>query len=326
MNSFLSNQSELIVFAVAAVLLFAAELMYFKIADRFSIIDKPNNRSSHTGNIIRGGGIIFYMALLAWFVVFTQQWKYFVLGATLVAAISFIDDIRPQHAGLRFLVHFTAMMVLFYDAGMFGWPVALCVIAAVISIGALNAFNFMDGINGITGIYALVNVATFGWIHHTVTPFSDRNLIVMVLISVVIFIYFNARKKARCFAGDIGSVTLAFIQIFLLLQLITVTQNLYWVIMFLVFGMDAVVTIVYRLKRRENIFHAHRTHLYQYLSNEWRLDHRVVAILYGVVQLILNLILIACLPHSGVVPVIASAVFVLGYLALRQRVVKSIRV
>lgn len=326
MNTFFNQQPELIVYAVSAVLLLMAEILYFKIAERFSIIDKPNNRSSHTGLVIRGGGVIFYISLLLWCLVFNLSWSYFVIGATLVAVISFIDDIRPQRAGIRFLVHLTAILLLFYDAGMFSWSVGLLVVAGIISIGALNAFNFMDGINGITGVYALVNLLTFGWIQYAVIPFTDFNLVIILLISVLIFLFFNFRKKARCFAGDVGSVTLAFIQIFLLMQLLVATDNFLWVIVFLVFGIDSVITIICRLKRRENIFKAHRTHLYQYLSNELGYSHRHVALLYGAVQLILNVILICSYQHGqAVLPVSIAVMMLLVYVVIRYKVIRKVQ-
>jgi UDP-GlcNAc:undecaprenyl-phosphate/decaprenyl-phosphate GlcNAc-1-phosphate transferase len=300
--------------------------MYFKIAERFSIIDKPNNRSSHTGLVIRGGGVIFYMAIVGWFLVFNQSWRYFVIGVSLVAVISFVDDIRPQRASIRFLIHLIAIVLLFYDAGMFHWSVGLLIIAGIISIGTLNAFNFMDGINGITGVYALVNLLTFAWMQYRVIPFSDLNLIIVLVISVFVFLFFNFRKQARCFAGDIGSVTLAYIQIFLLMQLLVATDNFLWVIMFLVFGIDSVLTIIFRLKRKENIFQPHRTHLYQYLSNELKWSHRSVAMIYGTVQMTINVVLIYSVQqHWIMVPIIFAVLWLLIYLIIRHEVVSKVQ-
>lgn len=309
---------------IVTVILFVAELVYFRIADRYGIVDHPNTRSSHTGTVIRGGGVIFFIALLYWFVYSGLWWPFFITGATLVAVISFLDDIKPQRSIVRFTVQVIAVLLLFFQASVYDWPAWLVIIAAIVCIGTINAFNFMDGINGMTGLYALVNLGTFLYINQYVVPFSNTQLIIIAGISVLIFLIFNFRKRAKCFAGDAGSVTLAFLQIFLLLQLIYTTGSFYWVIMFLVYGIDSCLTIIYRLLRKENIFHAHRTHLYQYLSNELKWPHRLVSLLYAIIQLILNSVLIASLPDSAFTPIISAILFVVLYLAMRIQVTKRV--
>jgi UDP-N-acetylmuramyl pentapeptide phosphotransferase/UDP-N-acetylglucosamine-1-phosphate transferase len=308
-------------YALIFAVLLAAELLYFKIADRYNIIDKPNNRSSHTGLIIRGGGVIFILAVWCWFVTSDFTWPWFTLGATLLAIISFLDDVKPQRQLVRFSIHLTVVLLLFYDAQLLSWPVWLIVLAVLVCIGTINAFNFMDGINGITGIHAVVSLVTFLYIQEFIYPFSRVSLMIISLLSVIIFLFFNFRKHARCFAGDVGSTTLAFIQVFLLLQLIVYTDNFFWVIMFLVFGIDSVVTIVYRLLKKENIFRAHRTHVYQYLSNEIGLPHTTVAGVYGIIQFVLNVSLVVYLPESGYqVPLLFSAGFILLYMIVRSKI------
>lgn len=314
-----------ILYAFIFVLLVIAELLYFRIADRYNIIDKPNSRSSHTGIVIRGGGIIFFIAILLWYVLFGVAYTYFVAGAAAAAFISFMDDLRPQKTLIRFVVHLMAIMLLFYSTGIFQWQLWLVFLAAIVCIGSINAFNFMDGINGITGVYALINLVTFLYIQKYVNLFTETMLISVVLLAVLIFLFFNFRTKAKCFAGDVGSITLSYIQIFLLIQLIIHTGNFFWVIMFLVFGIDSVVTILYRLKRKENIFQAHRTHLYQYLSNELKIPHRIVSSMYGLLQLALNLILVTFLP-SGIFiwPLLAAVLFLSAYLIVRNKVQSSL--
>lgn len=311
-------------YCIIGLLLLGAELLYFKVAERYAIVDKPNNRSSHTGVIIRGGGIIFILAVLSWFVTSDFTWPYFTFGALLLAVTSFLDDVKPQRQLVRFCIHLTVVLLLFYDAQLLTWPVWLIVLAVIVCIGTINAFNFMDGINGITGVYAVVNLGTFLYIQEFIYPFSRVGLIIIVILSVVIFLFFNFRKQAACFAGDVGSTTLAFIQIFLLLQLIVYTHNFFWVIMFLVFGIDSVVTIIYRLLKKENIFRAHRTHLYQYLSNELRWPQLWVSVMYGSVQLMLNIILILAMKGYSD-PIIAAIVFTVIYVVVRVVVLKTIR-
>ncbi len=312
--------SEVFYYSALIVVLLIGAFSYFKIADRFNIIDKPNERSSHRVPTIRGGGILFLIAGCLWFGVHSFVLPWFMLGLTLLAIISFLDDLKPQPAMLRFVIHTLTIGLLFYQVSFFDWPIWLVILAYVISIGALSAFNFMDGINGITGVYALISLGTFYFIDTYVSPFTDRTFIITFAVAVVIFLFFNFRKRARCFAGDIGSVTIAFVQIFLLMTLIQTTENLLWVLLFLIFGIDSVVTILYRLKRKENIFKPHRTHLYQYLANEHRWDHRVVSLLYGVTQVIMNAILIWFIANDWVVQTLVIAGFVvITYLVVRYR-------
>jgi UDP-GlcNAc:undecaprenyl-phosphate/decaprenyl-phosphate GlcNAc-1-phosphate transferase len=311
-------------YGILFVILLVVELIYFKVARRFGIIDKPNARSSHAQPTIRGGGIIFFISTLLWF--FNSGWTYqwFFFGLSLVAIISFVDDVNPQRALVRFLIHLTAIALLFYQIQIFHWAWWLILIAAIICIGSLNAFNFMDGINGITGIYSVINFGTFLYIQEYIVDFSNISLIVTCIIAVLIFLYFNFRKAATCFAGDVGSITLAYIQIFLLLLLIGETNNFYWVVMFLIFGIDSVVTIIYRLVRKENIFLPHRTHFYQYLANEFKWPHSQVAILYGLIQLIINIVLIYSYKSKSSIILITSISIVFLYILIRGKITRNL--
>jgi UDP-GlcNAc:undecaprenyl-phosphate/decaprenyl-phosphate GlcNAc-1-phosphate transferase len=312
-------------FFLMAMLLLAAELIYFRIAIRFGIVDRPNDRSSHVSPAIRGGGIIFMVAVLLWYLEsnFSMYW---LIGGTLaIAIISFLDDVISLNPLIRFLVQLIAVLMMFHQLGLATWPAYLVVAAVIVCIGALNAFNFMDGINGITGVYALVSLVSFGYVHYFLVPFTDFPLLGVTLISVLIFLFFNFRNRARCFAGDVGSVTIAYVLIFFLLQLIWATQNFLWPLFFLVYGTDSIVTIIYRIKRKENIFKAHRTHLFQYLSNELKWPHLTVSLLYGAVQALLNIILILSLKEQLItLPIAVALIFVIFYLLTRWIVIRRI--
>ncbi len=317
--------SQFLIFVMIGIGLLAAELFYFRIARKFRIVDHPNDRSSHVRPVIRGGGIIFFISIVFWFVQSGLAWPWFAAGTLIIAVVSFFDDITSLNPLVRVLVQLCAVLLLFTQLWPIHWPGYLLLLAVVMCIGTLNAFNFMDGINGITGIYALVTLVTFGYIQIYYQPFTDISLLIIMAIAVLIFLFFNFRVRARCFAGDVGSVTIAFVLIFILLQLIHVTHNLLWPLVFLVYGTDSIVTIVLRIRRRENIFTPHRTHLFQYLSNEMKWSHRRVAILYGGVQVIFNLIVIDSLyRHEMVLPLVAALMFVLVYLVARKGVTSQI--
>ncbi len=267
-------------YIIILVLLFVAELFYFRVADKFNIIDKPNERSSHSRITLRGGGIIFYFGALAYFL--SNHWEYpwFMLALTLITFISFVDDVRSTSQGLRLVFHFTAMDLMFYQWGLFSLSWWWIIIALIICTGIINAYNFMDGINGITGGYSLVILGALAYINSEITTFVEPVLINTVLCSVLVFCFFNFRKKAKCFAGDVGSVSIAFILLFLIGKLIIKTEDFSWIILLSVYGVDSVLTIIHRLMLHENIGLPHRKHMYQLMANELKIPHVGVSLIY----------------------------------------------
>ena len=314
-------------YLIILVLLFLAELFYFRIADKCNIIDKPNERSSHTRITLRGGGIIFYFGALAYFL--TNHWEYpwFILALTLITFISFVDDIRSISQGLRLMLHFTAMALLFYQWGLFTLPWWWIIVALIVCTGIINAYNFMDGINGITGGYSLVILGALAYINSKIITFVEPALIYIVLCSVFVFCFFNFRKKAKCFAGDVGSVSIAFILLFLIGRLIIKTEDFSWIILLSVYGVDSVLTIIHRLMLHENIGLPHRKHMYQLMANELKMPHVVVSLIYMVVQAIIIIGYIGCLNYSyifllGVILLLSFIYiwFMKKYFSLHQKV------
>lgn len=272
-------------YIIILVLLFVAELFYFRVADKCNIIDKPNQRSSHTRITLRGGGIIFYFGVLAFFLANPLEYPWFIVALTLITFISFVDDIRSTSQLLRLVFHFTAMALMFYQWRLFSLPLWTIIVALIVCTGIINAYNFMDGINGITGGYSLVVLAALAYINKEIVPgFVNQDLIVTVLCAVLVFNFFNFRKKAKCFAGDVGSVSIAFIILFLIGKLIIETENFSWMILLVVYGVDSVLTIVHRVMLHENIGQPHRKHLYQIMANELKVPHVVVSSIYMVTQ------------------------------------------
>lgn len=270
---------------------FGMEWLYFKIADHFNIIDKPNERSSHTRITLRGGGIIFPISCLV-FTGITHEEVYFTLGLFLVSVISFIDDIKPVSNKLRLLFHVAGISFLFIQLQLFqSLPWYEYTALYILCIGCLNAVNFMDGINGMTGMYALSVLLPFAMI----CGVRQTDSLLYILLAILVFGFFNFRKKAICFAGDVGSVSMGFILIYYLLQG-TYTwhpsgTHYEYILFLLLYGLDSILTILQRLASGENIFQAHRKHLYQYLANELKWPHLIVAFLYAFIQLSFNILL-----------------------------------
>ena len=271
-------------YLIILVLLFLAELFYFRIADKCNIIDKPNERSSHTRITLRGGGIIFYFGVLTYFLTSHFEYPWFMLALTLITFISFVDDIRSTSQVLRLVFHFSAMVLMFYQWGLFSLPWWTLLVALIVCTGIINAYNFMDGINGITGGYSLVVLVALAYINEAVVPFVEQGFILTVLCSVVVFNFFNFRKRAKCFAGDVGSVCIAFVLLFFIGKLVIRTEDFSWIILLAVYGVDSVLTIIHRLMLHENIGLPHRKHLYQIMANELKIPHMVVSSVYMLVQ------------------------------------------
>ena len=284
-------------FAVFLVL-FVLELLYFRIADKFNIIDKPNHRSSHTQITLRGGGIIFPIAFVLYFVMSAAYRKdYFLpedywsfgLGLLALSTISFLDDILDLSSKLRLLFHFVVVTLLIYFLGLFtSAPIWFIPLVYIFVIGVLNAYNFMDGINGITGVYSLVMLLTFYYINQYGVTFTDAHFIIYPILASLVFLFFNFRKKAKCFAGDVGSMSIAFWVLALLGLLMVKTEDFTYLLFIAVYGIEVISTILQRIKLKENIFEAHRHHLYQLLVNQMKWSHLLVSTMYGVIQLLIN--------------------------------------
>jgi UDP-N-acetylmuramyl pentapeptide phosphotransferase/UDP-N-acetylglucosamine-1-phosphate transferase len=190
-------------------------------------------------------------------------------------------------------------------------------------IGIINAYNFMDGINGITACYSLAVLALLFWVNNEV-HFIDADFILYCIMAVAVFAFFNFRKKAKCFAGDVGSVSIAFIILFLLGLLMVKTGNVIYVLFLLVYGLDAIWTIVRRLMRKENIFEAHRTHLYQLMANEMGMNRLLISLSYGLLQLVIGCGIIFLSKQSLATQVVISLSVILGFSLIYLVVKKNI--
>ena len=280
-------------YTILAIILFVLMLLYFKVANTYNIIDKPNHRSAHTEITLRGGGIIFWITSLLYFLQNTQENYLFFIGITIMSLISFWDDIQSLPNKIRLVAHFLAITLAFYSLNLFViLPFYGIITAYIVFIGIINAYNFMDGINGITGLYTLTVLSSLLYVNQYIINFIALDFILYPIIASIVFLFFNFRKKAKCFAGDVGSIAIAFWIVFLILKLVIETKSLVWLLFLAVYGADTVCTILHRLYLKENIFEAHRHHFYQILSNDYKIQHRTVAVFYSILQVIASCIAI----------------------------------
>lgn len=326
------------IYCIEFILLLAIELLYFRIADRCNIIDKPNERSSHSTIVLRGGGIIFMLGLWIWAAFFGFGYPWFLVAVTLIAGVSFVDDISSLPDSVRLVAQFVAMGLMCYQMDMLHremwWVVIL---ALIVSVGATNIINFMDGINGITGGYALASLILI-YILNREMGFVEESLVVTVILADVVFCLFNFRPKgkAKCFAGDVGSIGIAFILLFLIGQLIMKTGDVTYLVFLLVYGVDGCLTICHRIMLHENLGEAHRKHAYQLMANELKIGHVKVSGLYMGLQIAISLGFVFLVPNTVLVHwiylvcallllAIAYVAFIRKYYHLHEEYLASIK-
>lgn len=346
-------------YLIIAVLLLAAELTYFKIADKCNIIDRPNERSSHSTIVLRGGGIIFAISILVWMALqmvngewlTVKEYLPFTCGLVLICGVSFWDDVHSLPDSVRLVAQFVSMGLLLTQliAGngaltMNWWAWTLAVAAAlIVCVGATNIINFMDGINGITAGYSLAVLIPLLFVNGEGARgnghgFIEQSYLVVAIIGVLVFCLFNFRPKgkAKCFAGDVGSIGIAFIMLFAIGKLVMQTGDVTYLILLLVYGVDGCLTIVHRIILHENLGEAHRKHAFQLLANELKMGHVTVTLLYMAMQLAVSLGFIYLCPDTvlahwayliGAALVLATAyvMFMKKYYHLHQEYLASLK-
>ena len=346
-------------YIIISAILLTAELLYFRIADRFNIIDKPNERSSHTTIVLRGGGIVFSLSMIVWAVMMVVRgnsivaYLPFLIGLILIAGISFVDDIHSLPDSVRLVVQFVATGLMFWSivlstVGLSGlswyWVVTIGIVALIVFVGATDVINFMDGVNGITAGYALAVLLPLVLVNRSFAAlrmtegFIEESYLVVAIIGVLVFSFFNFRPKgkAKCFAGDVGSIGIAFIMLFAIGLLIARTGDVTWLIFLLVYGVDGVCTILHRIMLHENLGEAHRKHAYQLMANELGISHVVVSLIYMALQLVISLGFIYLCPATvlahwvylvcaGIVLVAAYVLFMKKYYHLHAEYLESMK-
>ena len=354
-------------YVIIAAILLVAELVYFRIADKCNIIDKPNERSSHSSIVLRGGGIIFAISILVWMGLqmvygewfMVKDYLPFVVGLVLVCGVSFWDDIHSLPDSLRMIVQIISILLMFWSIGIFSveslglsvesqWLSLLLMglivmVALFFCVGATNFINFMDGINGITAAYSLamlvpIALVNGAWLKVNGCGFIEPSYLVVAIIGVLVFSIFNFRPKgkAKCFAGDVGSIGIAFIILFALGRLMLVTRDVTYIVFFLVYGIDGTLTIIHRIMLHENLGQAHRKHAYQLMANELGMSHVVVSLLYMGMQLVISLGFIYLCPNTilahwiylvvtALILAVAYVLFKMKYYHLHEEYLESLK-
>ncbi len=304
------------------LLLMATFFVYFRIARKYNIVDLPNYRTMHEGATIRGGGVVIFIAMALYSVFMYNPGYYFLAGLLVIGVTGFLDDLLDLPNRIRFPLQLLSVVLMIWEAGLGNVPLLWLIAAVIVITGTLNAFNFMDGINGITAGYAMVTVGTLLYINNTGQSFIYNGFLLFFILTLLIFAFFNFRRKAVCFAGDVGSLSIAFIIVFLILKLISVTGHWVYVLFLTLYGIDTIFTIIQRLFRKENIFRAHRLHFFQVVIKKTGMPHLMMTAWYMALQLAVNFVVIEIAEFSWERQIIFSLIM-LGAISLFYIYVKS---
>ena len=297
-----------VLYILIAIVLVVAELVYFRVADKYNLVEKQKENGHVSAITRRGGGVIFLLSIVIWglmmLVLGNEVLDYipFLCGLLLVAGISFVEEFRSVPDSVRVAIQFIAMGLMFWTMGVMYWNLWWkLLIALILFVGVMNVVNAMDGINGITAGYSFAVLLPLFLLNNQLEePFMLDSLLGVSILGVVVFGFYNFRPggKAKAFAGSVGSVGIAFIMLFALGKLIIKTGDVTWLAFLLVYGVDGCLTIINQLLKRKGIGRAHRKHAYQLMANELEMNHVVVSVIYMTIQLIISLVMIYLVPDT----------------------------
>jgi UDP-N-acetylmuramyl pentapeptide phosphotransferase/UDP-N-acetylglucosamine-1-phosphate transferase len=275
-------------------------------ARKHSIFDTENERSSHSGKTIIGGGIVFLLAMLIYSIYFNFPYPNYLIGAFILALISFIDDLSYVKYSYRLLAHLVALTLVlpYLEITNLGYFSILGIV--ILGVGVLNSFNFIDGINGMLGLISLIILSAVLYINLSLN-FTDTNFIIGIMLSVIVFLFFNFRNNPICFAGDVGSIVIGYFIFIFIISLCFATHDFYYLLLISVPGAEAGLTLLFRILNNQNILMPHRTFLFHFLVHDAKLSHLLVSAIYGLLQLILCIIVILT---SEFDPVVKFTIFI----------------
>ncbi len=306
-----------------------------RLADRYGFHAHPNGRSSHGKPTVTGMGIIILLAFTIYLFWQPTLPPLFALGFLVISVVSFLDDIFFLKHSFRLMVQFICLALMvselpFQSSGI--EAIALAIAAIIFGIGVINAYNFMDGLNGMLVLHCVLVLGSMLYINATYTdaagapkPFVDSNFILSIMIPMVVFAFFNIRRTALAFIGDVGAIGISFIILFLMYRLLLTTGNYTYLLLFSVFGADAGLTVCYKLILRENIFVPHRDFIFKRLVHVAKLSHLRTSFYFFIAQAVINVFIIVSLPAHPKLSTQLSILFIVvivlvaTYIVLQNR-------
>ena len=291
----------MIYFLVFLILLLCFN-MYCFFARKYGIVAHVNERSSHQKPVVTGAGIVFCIGYILYIGYLFWHKKsiplHLSVAAILLAIVSFVDDIKEIWFFIRLCIHFLAVFLLMwqlkadfqihiFSLRLVDWFAV--VFLAILFVGGINLYNFMDGVNGMIGGLSLAFFISTFFINTFVVKFIDSNFLIFLSIPCLIFMFFNFRNSPACFCGDVGSIFLGFMVMYVLCSLIIKTENFVYILLFSVVIIEAGYTVLQRLLIGQNIFKPHRIHLFQLLCNQGEKSHLCVSSFYFGIQIFLGI-------------------------------------
>ena len=301
----LNMYEALLIIATIATILFSLKL-YFPFAEKRGMLAGVNHRSSHTKPVITGAGFIFYISYIFYVISFIFStwdvpWALFI-GISMLAVVSFIDDLKDLWFFIRLVVQILAVCLMLYQiyiefsmeplAMNASILIILAIVGLIFSVGFVNLYNFMDGLNGMMAGITISALSIFALIDFFIVDFVDDALLIYTAIPTLVFAFFNARRQAICFAGDVGAIVLGYVMVYMLLSLLMQTGNIVYVFIFASVYLEAAMTVIQRLLAGQNIFKPHRIHLFQLLCNEHKHHHVKISGFYALNQLVFGAIIV----------------------------------
>lgn len=299
----------------------AGAFLFLKLARIYGLHDHPSSRSSHWKPTVTGMGLIVALSFITY--LFWHPFvlpEFFVAGFFIITAVSFLDDIFFLKHSFRLVIQMITMGLLmaqmpFSSFGAEAVPIYLA--SFIFGVGVLNAYNFMDGVNGMLTLHALLVFSGLFYLNETLVDlqgnaitFTDSNFILSIIIPLAVFGFFNIRRSAIAFMGDVGSMSIAFITVYLIYSLIFRTGNYMYLLMFSVFGADAALTVCYKLLLGENIFVPHRDFLFKKLVHLGKWSHLQVSFAYFALQAAINFVVLWVFPPAPKLSTQISVLFI----------------
>ena len=302
-----------------------------KVGARIGFVDKSNGRSSHVGEIPKGGGIGILLVLVLSSIILNIPLSLFL--PTLV--ISFIGfwggDLHRMGIKGRLTAQFSCALFFlichFYINEVHIGIYLLSIPLSIFIVGTSNFYNFMDGIDGIAGITGIIGFGLLGVFYFQKGgEFHYLMLCLLIACACLGFLCFNI-PKAKVFLGDVGSILLGFLFACLVVLLSENFTDFIVAAGFIApFYFDELSTMVVRLRDGDSIIVAHRKHLYQLLANELAIEHWKISVGYGIVQAAVGLSLILIRPYGlcFILPVLFcyTAIFIGLSLFVRKSLTK----
>ena len=334
--------SLILVYLISSGLL-SAVLVFFLShqSNSFAIPDHPNERSLHSQPVNRTGGlgILAGIVITSIFVFFIESppenFISIIAGVFLVATISLVDDKRGVSVKVRLLVHIFAASILISQGGLLlnkldlpfllfdlpGWFAYIFTLLFI--IWSINLYNFMDGMDGFAAGMAVIGFGTFALLGLLNESYFFALISAIITMSNLGFLLFNF-PPAKIFMGDTGSSVLGYLMAALILWADTANIFPFWVgiLVFSPFILDATWTLLHRLMRREKVWEAHRSHLYQRLVLSGLGHKRTVLYEYAVMLVCAGFAIIAVHFESNILQLGMVFVLILMYFILSLNVSK----